>query len=61
MNIQITDDSEQAVDIEQFVTKVFDGIKCAAATDNTFRLYLNKYETKYFSDLIKKVSYLEIY
>lgn len=41
MNIQITDDSEQAVDIEQFVTKVFDGIKCAAATDNTFRLYLN--------------------
>lgn len=60
MTISITDDSEKYLDAEDLVIKIFDGIKCAAATDNQFRLYLNKEETKYFADCIRHLQNIEI-
>lgn len=60
MTINITDDSDNAIDLEQLVIKIFDGIKCAAATENQFRLYLNKYEVKYFADKLNHVTNIEV-
>ena len=60
MTINIIDDSEHALNLEEFVIKIFDGIKCADGTDNQFRLYLSKHEVRYFARLIRDISAFEI-
>lgn len=59
MTINITYDNEMTP--EDLVIKIFDGIKCANATDNQFKLYLNRNEVKYLAEAISSISYLEIY
>ena len=58
MTINITHDNEMTP--EDFVIKIFDGIKCASATDNQFRLYLNRHEVKYLAEALSFISYIEI-
>ena len=59
MTFKITDDSAH-MDLNLFVVKLFDSIKCAAGTDNTFQLNLNKAEVKYLAKRIKTVEGISI-
>lgn len=60
MTIKIIDDSDHPINLEEFVIKIFDGIKCADGTDNTFQLNLKKHEVKYLAYLIRNIKILNI-
>lgn len=60
MTIKIIDDSEHPIDLEEFVIKVFAGIKCADGTENTFQLNLRKDEVRYLAYLIRGIGKLDI-
>lgn len=45
---------------EFFVIKVFDAIKCAAATNNTVNIWLDCKEVQKLADQIKAVNWIEI-
>ena len=48
------------IDAEAFVIKVFDAIKCAAATGNTLDIKLNREEVQELAEHIKAVDWIEI-
>lgn len=48
------------IDAEAFVIKVFDAIKCAAATGNTLEIKLNREEVQELAEHVKTVNWIEI-
>ena len=59
MKIMISDNIV-GIDAEAFVIKVFDAIKCAAATGNTLDIKLNREEVQELAEHIKAVDWIEI-
>lgn len=59
MKIMISDNIV-GIDAETFVVKVFDAIKCAAATSNTLDIKLNREEVQDLADHVKTVNWIEI-
>lgn len=48
------------IDAEFFVIKIFDAIKCAAATGNTVNIWLDRKEVQDLVEHIKAVNWIEI-
>lgn len=59
MKIMITDNIV-GINAEAFTVKVFDAIKCAAATGNTLDIKLNREEVLELAEHIKAVDWIEI-
>lgn len=59
MKIMISDNIV-GIDAESFVIKVFDAIKCAAATGNTLDIKLNREEVQELAEHIEAVNWIEI-
>ena len=59
MKIMISDNII-GIDAETFVIKVFDAIKCAAATGNALDIKLSHQEVDVLAEHIKAVEWLEI-
>jgi hypothetical protein len=53
-------DNIVGIDAEAFVIKVFDAIKCAAATGNTLDIKLSREEVQELAEHIKAVDWIEI-
>lgn len=59
MKIMITNNVVE-IDSESFVIRVFDAIKCAAATDNVLNIKLDREEVKELAKHIEAVNWIEI-
>lgn len=59
MKIKISDNI-LGIDAETFVIKVFDAIKCAAATGNTVDININRSEVQHLAAHIEDVNWIEI-
>ena len=60
MKIMISNNDISGIDAEAFVIKIFDAIKCAAATGNTLDIKLNREEVQELSAHIHSVTWIEI-
>ncbi|MBR2702272.1 MAG: hypothetical protein IKE77_09320 [Erysipelotrichaceae bacterium] len=56
----VISDNIIGIDAEAFVVKVFDAIKCAAATGNTLDIKLNREEVQELAKHVKTVNWIEI-
>lgn len=60
MKIIISNNFSGISDAEDFVIRIFDAIKCAAATGNVLDIKITNVEVKNLAEHIKAVNWIEI-